>query len=100
MLIHWLLAFSLNARAEYRAFELVIFNNSTGQEKVLISTLDPKQFSAYYPVKYDETVTYRSTWMCKGNTAGRKICAQPDYKKATPPAPPQAPATPALDQKS
>ena len=80
MLIFLLLALGLNAHAEYRAFELVIFNQTTGQERVLISTLDPKQFRAYHPVKYDETVTYHATWMCRGNTAGKTICARPEGK--------------------
>ncbi|NJM10079.1 MAG: hypothetical protein HC883_04110 [Bdellovibrionaceae bacterium] len=67
------------AHAEYRAFELVIANPTTGQERVVVSTLDPRQYRHYHPVKLEEQVTYRSTWMCKGNTSGQKpICPKPE----------------------
>lgn len=67
------------AQAEYRAFELVITNPTSGQERVVISTLDPRQYRHYYPMKYEEQVTYRETWMCKGNTSGHKpVCPKPD----------------------
>lgn len=66
------------AQAEYRVFELVILNQSTGQERVEISTLDPKQYRTYYPVKLDETVTYRATWRCRGNTSRRPVCSKPE----------------------
>ena len=73
------LLFMLNfTHAEYRAFELVITNPTTGQERVALSTLDPRQYRRYYPLRYEERVTYRATWMCKGNTSGHKpVCAKP-----------------------
>lgn len=78
------------ANAEYRAFELVITDEATGQERVEISTLDPNQYRGYHPVKYTETVTYRATWMCKGNTSGKPVCAQPeDQEQRAPAAVPQ-----------
>ena len=94
----WILsALLLSARAEYRAFELVITNTATGTERVVIATLDPKQFRAYYPVALEEQVTYRATWKCKGNTAQKPVCAKPD----TATSPKTAPVpTPSLDQKS
>jgi len=85
------------AHAEYRAFELVITDSSTGQERVLISTLDPNQYRGYHPVKYTEVVQYRATWMCKGNTAGKPVCAQPEDQPERAPA---AVPTPSLDQKT
>ncbi len=80
MIMALLLAlFSLSASAEYRAFELVIANSTTGQERVVISNLDPRQYRKYYPVKLDESVTYRDTWMCRGNTSHFKpTCPKPD----------------------
>jgi len=67
------------AQAEYRAFELVITNPTTGQERTVVSTLEPRRYRRYYPVKWDEQVTYTATWMCKGNTSGHKpICTKPE----------------------
>lgn len=62
------------SHAEYRAFELVI-TDAAGKEKVVISTLDPEQYKGYHPLNAGETITYRATWMCRGNTSGRqKVC--------------------------
>lgn len=70
---------SHTAQAEYRAFELVIVDSTTGQERVVVSTLDPRQYRKYYPVKYDDQITYRATWKCKGNTSGHKpVCPMPE----------------------
>lgn len=69
---------SITAGAEYRAFELVISNSATGQERVEISTLDPLQYRVYYPVGLDDKVTYRSTWRCRGNTSNKPICPRPE----------------------
>lgn len=67
------------AHAEYRAFELVITDSATGQERTEISTLDPNQYRGYHPVKSTETVSYRATWRCRGNTSNFKpVCKQPD----------------------
>lgn len=77
------------AQAEYRAFELVITNPTSGQERVVISTLDPRQYRHYYPLKYEDQVTYRATWMCKGNTSGHKpVCPKPDQGSGPSPSKP------------
>jgi hypothetical protein len=74
----FMILFSQIVHAEYRAFELVIVSSTTGQERVVISTLDPRQYRKYYPVNYDDQITYRDTWMCKGNTSSHKpVCAKP-----------------------
>ena len=78
----WLIAILLiqtpHAKAEYRAFELVIYNATSGQERIVVSSLDPRQYQHYYPVRLDEQVTYRQTWMCRGNTSNYKsICPKP-----------------------
>ena len=73
-----LLLTSKLAFAEYRAFELVIVNSTTGEDRVQLSNLDPLQYRRYYPVKPDESVTYRQTWMCRGNTSHfKRICPNP-----------------------
>ncbi len=58
----------MTAHAEYRAFELVITDSTSGQERVVLSTLDPNQYRGYYPAKPGEKITYRQSWRCKGNT--------------------------------
>ena len=66
------------ASAQYRAFELVITDPTTGRERVEISTLDPLQYRQYHPTKPEEQISYRATWMCKGNTSNFKpICPNP-----------------------
>lgn len=91
------LAFLSSAQAEYRAFELVITNAATGQERVVVSTLDPNQYRVFYPVAIEEKVTYRATWRCKGNTSLKPVCGKPDLGPGlkTPASP-----KPSLDQKS
>jgi len=72
-----LLLFPTIAQAEYRAFELVITNKVTGTEKVILSSLDPDQYRGYHALDPNEIITYRDTWMCRGNTADKPICAKP-----------------------
>lgn len=71
---------SLSAQAEYRAFELVITNKVTGGERIVLSALDPDQYRGYHALDPNETISYRDTWMCKGNTANKEqqICPKPD----------------------
>lgn len=67
------------AQAEYRAFELVITDPTTGQERIVISSMNPFEYRRFHPVKIDEQVTYRATWMCKGNTSHFKpVCPKPE----------------------
>ena len=76
-----LLLFQFEASAEYRAFELVIIDSTSGQERVVLSNLDPKQYRHYYPIKAEDRITYRSTWRCKGNTSNfQPICPNPKAK--------------------
>jgi hypothetical protein len=66
------------AHAEYRVFELVITNTQTKAERVVASTLDPFQYPGYYEVKPEETVKYRDTWMCWGDTSNyAPLCPNP-----------------------
>ncbi len=89
--MHWLILslFALGSssgQAEYRAFELVISNSQTGEERVILSMFDPLQYQVFYPVRPDEMVQYRDTWRCRGNTSGHQpICAKPERAPASPP---------------
>lgn len=86
------LLLSLSAYGEYRAFELVISNKVTGAERIVLSALDPDQYRGYHALDPNETITYRDTWMCKGNTANKEqqICPKPD-RPARPMKPSQSP---------
>ena len=65
------------ARAEYRAFELVISVPGL-PDRIEISNLDPVEYRHYYPVPLNGRVIYRATWMCRGNTSEhRPICPNP-----------------------
>jgi len=79
-----LAAAATTAHAEYRAFELVITNPTTGQERVVLSTLDPNQYRRFYPIMPEERVTYRQTWRCRGNTSNfQAICPKPEKPAPT-----------------
>jgi len=74
-----LLLITLNANAEYRAFELVITDPTSGQERVVLSNLDPNQYRRYYPIKPQEKIVYRQTWRCRGNTSNfQAVCPKPE----------------------
>lgn len=80
-LFAFLIFFSFHAPAEYRAFELVITDSTSGQERITLSTLDPLQYRRYYAIKMNDKVTYRATWRCRGNTSwNRPICPKPENK--------------------
>lgn len=82
-----LMLFTAAAHAEYRAFQLVITNTANGQERTLVSSLDPRLYRRWYGVKAVETVMYTDTWMCHGNTSHfQAICPNP--KSSGPGAPP------------
>jgi hypothetical protein len=70
--------FCSSLQAEYRAFELVIRDPTSGQERTVISTLDPNQYRRWNPVKPEERIFYKATWRCRGNTSDFKpICPRP-----------------------
>ncbi len=74
----WFLLLFNFAHAEYRAFELVITNPTTGQERVVKSNLNPGEYRRFHAIQPDEQITYRATWMCRGNTSFLKpICPNP-----------------------
>ena len=77
LLASLLLLASVPARAEYRAFELVI--QVPGQpDQIEISNLDPTEYRHFKPVPLNARIFYRATWMCRGNTSWQKpICPNP-----------------------
>ena len=93
-----LLAFALSftAHAEYRAFELIIKNVETGNERTVRSTLDHLQYPAYYPVTRGEVVSYSTSWRCRGNTGDfKRLCPNPKDTNAQLKPNSEAPRSPA-----
>ena len=43
---------------------------AASQDKTFLSTLDPEQYKALYPLGADETISYTETWRCYGRTGG------------------------------
>ena len=54
----------IEARAEYRVFQLVITDQTTGKARTVISNLDDLQYTQYHYVKSTESIAVQDTWMC------------------------------------
>lgn len=63
-----ILLFSLAGAAEYRVFTLHIINNKSKTTRQVETTLDPIQYSTFYPLRADEEISYIETWRCIGRT--------------------------------
>lgn len=64
--------------ADYRVYELTITNTVTGEQRQVTSTLDQIQYPAYYPLQPNESINYKTSWMCYGNQAHfKKYCPNP-----------------------
>lgn len=59
---------SCQSLAEYRVFTLHIINKKSQLTKQIETTLDPMQFTTFYPLRADEQITYIETWRCRGRT--------------------------------
>lgn len=59
---------SISAFAEYRVFTLHIINKKSQVTKQVETTLDPLQYSTFFPLKTEEEISYIETWRCKGRT--------------------------------
>lgn len=78
-----LMQLPLDAKAEYRAYELAIVHEPTGQTRIVLSTLDDLQYVGYYPLNAGERVEIRSHWMCWGRSDHFKsICPNPNPQVA------------------
>lgn len=56
------------AHAEYRVFTLHIINKKTQSTRQVETTLDPIQFTTFYPLRTEEEISYIETWRCQGRT--------------------------------
>ena len=77
-----LFLFASNAFAEYRVFQLRL-SRGAGEVREVLSTLDPYQYTTYYPVDPDVSVEYMDSWLCLGDTSGfREYCKKPNRQPA------------------
>lgn len=73
---------SVTVRAEYRAYQLAIEDQTTGQKRSVITTLDHMQYAEYHPIRSTETVVIEDHWMCRNRTdisqdPYQRICPNP-----------------------
>jgi len=81
--VFFLSLLSLEARAEYRAYRLVITNTLTGGQRSVVSNLDPDQYRDLYPVLKEEEITLDGSWKCYGDTSHQPICPAPEEDQQT-----------------
>lgn len=75
------LTFSTIAQAEYRVFTLHIINKSSQVTRQVETTLDPIQYTTFFPLKKGEDISYIETWRCLGRTDSFKAhCDNPRLK--------------------
>jgi len=75
---------SLEARAEYRAFNLTITNSNTGAQRKVLINLDPIQYRETHGVLPEEVIEIESTWMCYGDTSNKPTCPDPKFPESLP----------------
>lgn len=63
-----LFLFSASAQAEYRVFTLHIISKKNQTTRQIETTLDPLQYTSFYPLRSGEEISYIETWRCQGRT--------------------------------
>lgn len=88
-LLLFILAFSGNVSAEYRAYQYLVKTNdpyavaTRARSQYIVSTLNPQMYKSYHGGSF-VTVDLLRTWICPGYTGrGQKICDHP-YDKENP----------------
>ena len=85
-------AFAVTAGAEYRVYILKIDDSTTGQSRVVTTTLDDLQYPEYFPVRLNEKVSIAETWKCRHTRSDisqdveQKYCPNPRSPASTTPA--------------
>lgn len=75
------LGFASNAWAEFRAYELEVFDIIQNKSEIVITSFSPDDYVMSHGGPQRIGVITRSTWMCFGDTSGFKvICPQPEIK--------------------
>ncbi|MGA1599510.1 MAG: hypothetical protein ACO4AU_10690 [bacterium] len=70
------LAFGVHA--EYRAYELEIFDRTTNESSVIVTTFSPADYIATHGGPDRTGVIIRASWICYGDTSSyQKVCPMP-----------------------
>jgi len=72
-----LFLFSSNVYAEYRAYELEIFDHFTKKREVVITSFPPSDYIVVHGGPQRTGVIIRASWICYGITAKTKVCPMP-----------------------
>ncbi len=64
--------------AEYRAYQYMLAPANADQKNstILITSLNPVAMTRYYGINKNRLYLLR-TWICPGNTGGKKTCTPP-----------------------
>ena len=66
------------ALAEYRAYELEVFDRVTRKREIVITTFSPSDYILVNGGPERVNVIIRASWMCWGNTSNyKKVCPSP-----------------------
>lgn len=69
---------ALEAHAEYRAYELEIFDRLTKKSTIVVTSFSPSDYVLSNGGPQRIGVIIRASWMCYGDTSGyKKVCPQP-----------------------
>jgi len=87
--VFFIFLFSFQVRAEYRAYQLLISDSTTGQKRTVITTLDDQQYVGYHHLQQTELIQIQDTWMCRGRSdlsqdINQRICPNMHPKAAQP----------------
>lgn len=73
-----LILFGFSANAEYRVYQLKITDTTTKKSREILTTLMPKAYIFYYPIRATEMVEIMDHWMCWKRSDGyQKPCTRP-----------------------
>jgi hypothetical protein len=74
----FILFFVYSAHAEYRVYQLKITDTTTKKSREILTTLMPKAYIFYYPIRSTEMVEMMDHWMCWKRSDGyQKPCTRP-----------------------
>ena len=67
------------ARAEYRAYELEVFDRIQQKKEILITSFSPNDYILSHGGPQRIGIIIRASWMCYGSTAQyQKVCPKPE----------------------
>ncbi len=77
-LVCFLLVFSKHSGAEYRAYQYMLSPVNADQKNstIMTTSLNPVAMTRYYGINKNRLYLLR-TWICPGNTGGKKTCTPP-----------------------